>query len=202
MGDFDKNDFNWQFEQFQRRAGEWLELKVFSAAEQTIRGTDWTISDWVVSGAIWLAWLILGSLIAWIIWQLFLISRPYLETIGLIKQRLRKEEKTPMSLPVTEWEQRSRTFAGQRDYREACRALYMAILQRLHEATIAPQKLSRTDGEYLQLLRLIPRWQTYQVLFSTHEHLCFNDEILSINTFEQYQQAYQELCLYLSSNRL
>lgn len=201
MGSFDKNDFNWQIEQFQRRASEWLELNVFPVAEQTIRNADWTFTDWIVNGAIWIAWAILGGAIAWLIWQLYKLLYPYLETIGWIRPRLRIEEKLSVAPPAMEWEQRSQALAGQGEYREACRALYMAMLQRLHEATLAPQQPSRTDGEYLQLLRQIPRWQTYQVLLSTHERLCFNDEVLSLNSFERCQQAYQELNHYLSSNR-
>ena len=197
---FDKNDWNWQLEQFQRRVGEWIEVNIFPVAEETIRGTDWSIADWIVNAIIWVAWIILGSAIAWLVWQLFQALRPYLETIGWIRPRLRTEEKAIIAPPVTEWEQRSQTFAGQGNYREACRSLYMAMLQRLHETTLAPQQPSRTDGEYLQLLRMIPRWQTYKVLLNTHERLCFNDEMLSALTFEQCQQAYQELALYLNTN--
>ena len=197
---FDKSDWNWQLEQFQRRVGEWIEVNIFPVAEETIRGTDWSIADWIVNAIIWVAWIILGSAIAWLVWQLFQALRPYLETIGWIRPRLRTEEKAIIAPPVTEWEQRSQTFAGQGNYREACRSLYMAMLQRLHETTLAPQQPSRTDGEYLQLLRMIPRWQTYQVLLNTHERLCFNDEMLSALNFEQCQQAYQELALYLNTN--
>jgi len=201
MGSFDKSDWNWQIEQFQRRTSEWLELNFFPAAEQAIRGADWTFSDWVVNVTIWLAWAILGSAIAWMLWQIFKIMRPYLETVGWLRPRMRTEAKLPVTPAAIEWEQRSQNFAGQGEYREACRALYMAMLQRLHEATLAPQQPSRTDGEYLQLLRHIPRWQTYQILLSTHERLCFNDEMLSVSSFERCQQAYQELNHYLSSIR-
>jgi hypothetical protein len=201
MGSFDKSDWNWQIEQFQRRVSEWLEANFFPAAEKVIRSTDWTISDWVINATIWLAWAILGSAIAWMIWQIFKVIRPYLETIGWIKIRNSQTEKLPISPPAIEWEQRSQNLAARGEYREACRALYMAMLQRLHESALAPQQPSRTDGEYLHLLRHIPRWQSYQVLLNTHERLCFNDEMLSVNTFERCQQAYQELEHYLSSNR-
>jgi hypothetical protein len=200
MVSFDKSDFNWQVEQFQRRVSEWLELNISPVAEQAIRNTDWTISDWVINVTIWLSWLILGSVIALLLWQIFKIIRPYLETIGLLKIRTRKEEKAPVSPPAIEWEQRSSQLAAKGEYREACRSLYMAMLQRLHEATVAPQQPSRTDGEYLQILRQIPRWQTYQVLLQTHERLCFNDDILSSTVFEHCQKAYQDLEQYLSSN--
>lgn len=197
MDSSDKNDWGWQLEQWQRRTGEWLELNIFPSAAKTIRDLDWKIDDWVFNAAIWLAWIIFGSAIAWLIWQLFKVLRSYFQTLGWLTPRSGVMETSMIAPAAIEWEQRSQTFAQQGEYSEACRALYMAMLQRLHESTLAPQQPSRTDGEYLQLMRLIPRWQTYQVIVSTHERLCFNGEMFSRNTFELCQRAYQDLMQYL-----
>ncbi len=90
--------------------------------------------------------------------------------------------------------ERSQQLYCQGNYREACRCLYLAILQHLHDTKVIIHKPSRTDGEYLQLLRsTVTSMQPYETLITTHEQSCFSDtEILSEN-YEQCRQAYREI---------
>ena len=82
----------------------------------------------------------------------------------------------------------------QGNYSEACRCLYIATLQQLHEKKILRHKSSRTDGEYLQLLQLsVTPIQPYETLITTHEQLCFNNTEVQEENYQQCQQAYREI---------
>ncbi|NEQ27810.1 MAG: DUF4129 domain-containing protein, partial [Microcoleus sp. SIO2G3] len=96
-------------------------------------------------------------------------------------------------LSVAGWLERSQKFQQQGNYQEACLCLYRAMLQRLNDAGIAPHQSSRTDGEYLQLIRQLPQPQPYQTLLMTHQQLCFSNTEASPSVFEQCQQAYREI---------
>ena len=72
--------------------------------------------------------------------------------------------------PINQWWERSQQLYSQGNHQDGCPFLYLAMLQYLHENQIVPQKYSRTDGEYLQLLELsgIPL-QPYETLITAHE---------------------------------
>ena len=97
-------------------------------------------------------------------------------------------------MSLAQWWERSQQLYIQGNYQDACLCLYLAILQYLHENQIIPQKYSRTDGEYLQLLELsgIPL-QPYETLITTHEQSCFSDRKLNADNYQQCQQAYGEI---------
>jgi hypothetical protein len=69
----------------------------------------------------------------------------------------------------------------------------MALLQHLDDTQQVPQKTSRTDGEYRQLLREQPNPQPYQVLLDAHERLCFSSTEISAELYERCQQASQTI---------
>jgi hypothetical protein len=91
------------------------------------------------------------------------------------------------------WMQQVQEFQRQGNYREACRSLYMATLQRLNDAKIVPHQSSRTDREYWGLVKLLPQSEAYQTLLRTHELLCFGEATISAETFNRCQQAYREI---------
>jgi len=78
-------------------------------------------------------------------------------------------------------------------YRQACRCLYMALLQRLDDAGTVVYQPSRTDGEYLQLIQQLPQPVPYETLIRIHEQLYFGNTEADASTFEQCQQAYQKI---------
>jgi hypothetical protein len=140
-------------------------------------------------------WVILGLLLIWVGWQMW--QRFHLSIYSLtnpLNQATGKGSRTPaQELSVATWLQRSQKLQQQGNYREACRCLYMAMLQRLNDSGLAPHHSSRTDGEYLQLVQQLSQPQPYQTLIMTHQRLCFSNAEVSSAVFEQCQQAYREI---------
>ncbi|MFN6514125.1 MAG: DUF4129 domain-containing protein [Nostoc sp. CreGUA01] len=194
---FEKTNWNWQLSQFQQQVGEWWEYQFYRLERALPELPDgWSISPWVGELLKFLFWLILGLFAAWVAWRLWLEFSPYLYSWLNRGSNFTdfnvKNSSSESSIAVLL--ERSQKFYRQGNYREACRCLYLAMLQHLHQQAIAPHKVSRTDGEYLQLLRSsVSPIQPYETLITTHEQLCFgNAEILPDN-YEQCRQAYREI---------
>ncbi|WP_375514382.1 DUF4129 domain-containing protein [uncultured Nostoc sp.] len=194
---FEKTSWSWQLSQFQQQAGEWWEYQ-FYRFEQAMPElpSGWSISPRLGELLKFLFWLVLGLFIAWVGWRLWREFSPYvyswLNRSGNLSDFRVKTRSSESSIALLL--ERSQEFYRQGNYREACRCVYLAMLQQLHQNAIAPHKLSRTDGEYLQLLRSsVTPIQPYETLITTHEQLCFgNAEILPDN-YEQCRQAYREI---------
>lgn len=193
-GSFDKNSWGWQLGQMRQRVAEWFELKT-SRTRSNLSMPAWWESP-ILQTLVKIAfWIILALLLIWITLQLWRILRPYLYSLThSLNQRSHQATTTPITeLSVAGWLQRSQKFQQQGNYREACRCLYMAMLQRLNDSGIAPHQSSRTDGEYLQLIQQLPQPQPYQTLLTIHQQLCFSHTEVSNTEFEQCQQAYREI---------
>ena len=67
------------------------------------------------------------------------------------------------------------------------------MLQRLNDAKLIPHQFSRTDREYLHLLRTIPIVNVGETLVSIHEQLHFGDRDVSCADFDRCQQAYRQI---------
>jgi hypothetical protein len=193
-GSFEKNSLGWQLGQLGQRVGEWFELKTSQTLPDVSRPSWWDspILQAIAKAAFWIT---VSLLLAWIGWQTWRLLRPYIYTLtNQLSQQADKATKTPTSeLSVAGWLQRSQKFQQQGNYREACICLYMAMLQRLNDAGIAPHQPSRTDGEYLQLIQQLPKPSPYRTLLMTHEQLCFSNAEVSSSVFDQCQQAYREI---------
>lgn len=188
-GSFEKTSLEWQLQLMQQRLSEWLERLFAPIDSQSL--PNWSLPDW------WLRllfWTMVGSFMTWVSWQLYQLARPYVAALAIAQQG-QSDRQSPVdrSLTAAAWLQRSRTFAQQGNYREACRALYMAALQRLNDTEPIPHEPSRTDGEYLRLTQTLSRPAPYQVLLRTHEQLCFNNANVSVDEFDRCQQAYQDI---------
>lgn len=214
---FEKTSLGWQMQQFQQRIGEWLELnqqrfikwleKLFQPQPNQRESSppSWLINlfnslpPWLpdLLNLLFRAalWLVLTGLLSWLAVKLLRQLSPYFYSL---RSRRRSLTGQPLSnsatgLTASGWLQRSRDFYRQGNYREACRTLYLAMLQKLHDAGIAPHQSSRTDGEYLQLVQQMPQYQSYKKILNTHEQLCFNNADISAELFEQCQQAYRNI---------
>ncbi|MBE9099580.1 DUF4129 domain-containing protein [Vacuolonema iberomarrocanum] len=183
----------WVFGRASRNLGEWLQLTLFGN-DQPLGDylPDWQIPEWVYEV---IFWAVAVLLISWASWQLYRLLAPYMA--GLLGTRrefvsVGQVEDTPQT-SVEEWVARSRRAQQAGDYREACRALYMAALQRLNDANLIRQQSSRTDGEYLSLLQSLPRSQAYALLVQTHEQLHFGDRPITAERYQQCQHAFQEI---------
>ncbi|MBD2019805.1 DUF4129 domain-containing protein [Leptolyngbya sp. FACHB-36] len=182
---FQRTNLDWQFQQLSQRIGEWIELRLGKSLGSAPFPT---VSPHFVEIAFW---LIVSLLVGWLGWQLFWLLRPYLERRSPLQRQsslTRTEQQT-----AANWLQQAQTFQRQGNYREACRALYLAMLQRLNDAKRIAHQSSRTDGEYLQLVQQLAHPQPYQTLIATHEQLCFSDAPISAEAFDRCQSAYQQL---------
>ncbi|PMB05048.1 hypothetical protein CI592_12540, partial [Fischerella thermalis CCMEE 5328] len=176
--EFEKTSLGWQSSQFQQQIGEWLEYQ-WSRLHPTLPElpSGWSIDSWFISLLKFLLWLGFGAFAVWLVWWLWREFSPYLYSrIAGIKDSDSASQTANVEFSVAKLLMRSQEFYRQGNYRDACRYLYLAMLQHLHEKGILPHKKSRTDGEYLQLLRLsCPQIQPYETLITTHEQLCFSD---------------------------
>lgn len=184
---FEKNNFGWQVQQFRQQVEEWLELTLSNVPEPNP-----SLPPWLIKVAFW---LILGLFFSWLVWQLFSRISPYLSSWRLQAEKLASQpnQVQAVELSVADWLRRSQELQLQGNYREACRALYMAMLQRLNDTKVVPHQPSRTDGEYLQLVRGLPQSQPYQTLLTIHEQLYFGNTAITSSMLERCQQAYREI---------
>lgn len=186
--DFEKTSWIWQLSVFQQQVEEWLELQ-FSQSQLSL--PNWFLPQWLINIIKGLAWLLLGLFVVWLGWRLWQILEPYL--YSFVAQTGASNLVKKQALSVDRWLERSQAYFSKGNYREACRCLYLAMLQHLHDTGIAPDQSSRTDGEYLQLVQQLPQSQSYQTLITTHEQLCFGNAEIVPETFERCRQAYREI---------
>jgi hypothetical protein len=195
---FEKTNWDWQSSLFLRQAGEWIEYQL-SRFEGTI--PNWSLPGWSINAESvlkllnFLFWFLVCLFLAWLIWQLWREFSPYLYSWlgnGNFQGKTTKNNST--ELTSAGWLARSQEFYRQGNYHEACRCLYLAMLQQLHDRNVLPHKKSRTDGEYLQILQLsVTPMQPYETLITTHEQLCFNSAELLPENYQQCEQAYQQI---------
>ncbi len=188
-GRFQQNSLGWQLYLLRKRVSEAIEA--FFAPARKINRPNWELPEWA---ARLFFWAVVTALVLWLLWQLYQLLRPYLnQAIALRTPAPTEVAEKPPSLTVHQWLGRSQLLARQGNYREACRSLYLALLQHLDETRQIPQQNSRTDGEYRQLLQTRPEAPLYQVVLDTHEQLCFSQAEVSADTFERCQRASQEV---------
>ncbi|AFZ13313.1 hypothetical protein Cri9333_2446 [Crinalium epipsammum PCC 9333] len=193
--EFEQTNFGWQLQQLQQQLGEWIELE-FSRRNLP----DWSLPDWLKNLSLpsWLLkavfWGIVAFLVIWIGWQLWRVWGSSLTALSGKLRNLDQQATTKVSeLTVSEWLKRSQIFQRQGNYAEACRCLYMAMLQQLNDSDIVPHQPSRTDGEYLQLIQNLPQYRSYETLLTTHQKACFGNTEIRAVEFEQCQQAYRTI---------
>jgi hypothetical protein len=185
----EKTSWRWQLEQLQQQLGEWIEVK--------LRSDDRDLQldifpPWLGPLLVRLTWLVLGGLLIWFGYR---IIYPYWRR-WLAENRQQKLELDPSSeklYTVAELLAKSQEFQRDDDYTQASRWLYLAMLQRLNDANLIPHQFSRTDREYLRLLRTVPTIDIGEILVSIHEQLHFGNERVSIADFDRCQQAYQQI---------
>ena len=187
--EFEKSSLNWQSQQFGQRVSEWLELQL-SGVSVSARLPNWQLSSNTV---VVICWLLLGAIALWLGWQLIKTLAPYLRQVQRGRGRSRSAIQPEPQHTAIEWLQRAQQQQQQGNYRDACRSLYMAMLQRLHETQQISIEASRTDGEWLQQVQQLPQPQPYQMLIQTHEQACFSSATISAELFNRCQQAYQEI---------
>ncbi|WP_310834277.1 DUF4129 domain-containing protein [Aetokthonos hydrillicola] len=194
---FEKTNLFWQFSLLEQQVGEWLEYQFSRLHLDT---PEWSlgrsIASWLNKLLNFLFWILLGLFLAWLVWRLWQKLSPdfdsWLTRVRSYNGKSAKTAESGMSEKV--WLARSQELYQKGNYREACRCVYFAMLHYLHAKAILPDKSSRTDGEYLQLLQLSGvSMQPYETLITTHEQICFRDTEVHRENYEQCQQAYREI---------
>jgi Domain of unknown function (DUF4129) len=186
---FEKTSWRWQLEQFQQRFGEWIELKLRS--DDRALNLD-VFPPWLGVFLVRLTWLILAALIIWFGYR---IIYPYWKRWIFTNRQQKSVERTTIdkAYTVAELLDRSHRFKGDGNYNEASRWLYLAMLQRLNDVKLIPQQLSRTDREYIQILRTVPHIEAGELLASTHEQVYFGNGIVTSEDFDRCQQTYHQI---------
>ncbi len=192
----EKTNWHWQFSQFSKRIGEWLEYQMskWQLPQPKLSLPKWSGFSWLNQLLDVVLWLLVGLLAIWMARELWRQFSPYWYSWLASRGGITTGEQKTKALSVSDLWEKAQEFYRQNNYGEACRYLYLAMLQRLHDQQIVPHKSSRTDGEYLQLVQLSSKMlQPYETLITTHEQLCFGHKSISRLNYEQCQQAYQEI---------
>jgi Domain of unknown function (DUF4129) len=185
----EKTSWRWQLEQLQQQLGEWIEVK--------LRSDDRDLQldifpPWLGDLLVRLTWLLLVGLVIWFGYQ---VIYPYLQQwIDRYNRSKSLLDSEPIQVfTVGELLAKSQQFQRDGDYTQASRWLYLAMLQRLNDADLIPHQLSRTDRQYMQLLRTIPIIDVGEILVSIHEQLHFGNRQIEIADFDRCQQAYRQI---------
>jgi Domain of unknown function (DUF4129) len=194
MEKFQKTSWQWQLEQIQQRLGEWIMAKLrFGSPKQVL-------PPWLISAISYLLWFLLFAGLAWIV---YLIINRYGKQLGFRRRRPGEPELKPAKqYTLAELLGKSQQFQSQKNYGEACRYLYLAMLQRLNDANLVPHQISRTDREYAKILNHLPGMAPInnqgKILLQTHEQLQFADRTITAEGFDSCQQAYTQLAQQLA----
>ncbi|GAP98879.1 DUF4129 domain-containing protein [Leptolyngbya sp. NIES-2104] len=184
---FQKTDFNWQLQQFFRQVGEWIELNFPQIQPPNVPDPPNWSSWWLEA----IFWTIIVLFVLWLGFQIYLAVRSYVRrNQAQIAKFLDRSATLEKELTIAQWVRTAQEFQQQGNYREASRALYMAMLQRLNETKLIPGDQSRTDREYSRLVQLLPQSESYQMLLEIHELLYFSNLPISAEMFDRVQKAY------------
>lgn len=185
----EKTSWRWQLDRLLQQVGEWIEVKLRS--DDRDLNLD-ILPPWLGPLLVRLMWLILAGVVIWIGYQ---IIYPYWQRWieRNARSKLLQDRPPEKVYTVAELLAQSQQFQQVGDYTQASRWLYLAMLQRLNDANLIPHQSSRTDREYLQLLRTVPVANMGEILVAIHEQLHFGDRTISSADFDRCQQAYRQI---------
>ncbi|MBD2136622.1 hypothetical protein H6F32_03235 [Anabaena sp. FACHB-1237] len=192
---FEKTNSSWEFSLSQQKIGEWLEYQWYRLQGNLPElPENWSMSPLLSNVLIILFWIILATCLCWVGLRLWREFSPYIYNWLKLGNYTFSDITRSSIISIDELLEKSQQFYEQGNYKEACRCLYLAMLQQLDQEAIIKNQLSRTDEEYLQLLKSnITTIQPYETLITTHERLCFSNYEILLENYQQCQQAYQQL---------
>ncbi|MGF1459671.1 MAG: DUF4129 domain-containing protein [Leptolyngbyaceae cyanobacterium] len=186
------NSLSWQLRQTGKNISEWIQLQLARgnsgdpAPLPTFEFPPWlgnfVFGCLLIGGVIWLTWVIVQVIEAYLVRRSARSPAPQKALIV-----------PPETYSVAAWLKQAQQFERAGNWREACRALYLAALQLLHDRDWLPHQLSRTDGEYLQAIPPLAKPRPLQVLIRTHERSLFGGEPLAADNCQRCRQAFEEL---------
>lgn len=198
-----KNSLSWQLYQLKQRFDEWQELQA-RKLDENIPDIDlfsWLNNDLVESIARFLFWIIITFIFVLFAFKVTNLLIIYFNKYNnkYSQNKIQKKTKNQEILSVNNWLKKADYFQQKGNYRDAVWCLYMAMLQKLNDQGIASHQLSRTDGEYLQIIQTLPNFSPYQILLINHQKLLFANQEATLNMWEECQKAFQEINLNLSN---
>ncbi|MBF2066947.1 MAG: DUF4129 domain-containing protein [Calothrix sp. C42_A2020_038] len=194
--EFETTSIGWQFYLLQKQVGEWTENFLSRFDVPTLdTSSNLRFSQWFLNLLNFLFWVVVTFLFLWLIWRLWKEFNPYLYAwLNEAQSNRIHSQKHEKEILASALLSQSQELYRNGNYREACKYLYLSLLQFLHEKQILLHKKSRTDGEYLQILRLSnSSVQPYETLITTHEQICFDDMQVEQENYERCRQAYKEI---------
>ena len=198
-GAFKQDGLGWRINLIKQRFGEWSEYRLSQL------DTDWDL-EFIPFKLLWrivefCLWSIIALILVWMLWQGWLLLRPYWRRYWRRWQR-NNSHLAPIVAPAVtptlsaaDWFERSQTARLEADYRRGIFCLYQAMLSLLNEREIISTQPSYTDEEYRRSLlqKQISPLQPYDLLLSSHQRLCFGRAAADRILFERCQQAYNQI---------
>jgi Domain of unknown function (DUF4129) len=192
MEKFQKTSWQWQLEQIQQRLGEWIMAKL------RFGGSKQVLPEWLISAISYFLWFLLFAGLAWIA---YLVVNRYGKQFSLRRRPGEPKQQPVKQYTLAELLNQAQRFQNQQNYDEACRYLYLAMLQKLNDLNLVPHQTSRTDREYAKILNYLPGMAPVtnpgKLLLQTHEQLQFADRTITAEGFDSCQQAYNQLARQL-----
>ena len=134
----------WQIRHAGKNLSEWIQLQLYRGGDEESSPSTFELPPWV--GQL-LLWIVVVGATLWVAWLIAQAIDQYLQNrAGKTQLKLAVEdipEETEHT--VKEWLSLARQFEQAGNWREACRALYMATLQILHDREWLVHQASRTD---------------------------------------------------------
>jgi hypothetical protein len=187
-----KTNLPWQVRHLGKNFWEWVQLQLAGQPQQGTPTPSWELPAWVGQIFFW------ALATAGVILLAFLLVQLLDQVLaGRSQRRPRRPIVTPLveAKPhsVAEWLRLAKQYEQARNWREACRALYMAALQLLADRNWIPHQVGRTDRAYLQAIQGFPQPRPWQLLIRTHERSLFGGDPLSGENFQRCRHAYEEI---------
>lgn len=182
----------WQLRQAGKNLSEWIQLQLSQGQPQdSSPPPTFEFPPWL--GPL-LFWGLVAGVVIWLAWLIVQLIDRYREN----RQSRPSQAQVEFIVPpeehtVAAWLRRAQQFERDGNWREACRALYMAALQLLHDREWIAHQPSRTDGEYLQAAQSLKQPRPLQVLVRTHERSLFGGESLAADNVQRCRRAYEEI---------
>ena len=181
----------WQVRKLSQNISEWIDLRLSGNGQNVDSPDPFELPPWLGNLLLWVSIGIGTIVVSWFLWRLLVT---YLDnrSIPLQSEAGLGEEAQP-TLSVAAWLREAKRWEQEGNWPAACRALYMAALQRLHDRKRVSHLESRTDGEYLQTLDQVAQPRPYQLLIRTHERAEFGGIEPTEENLRRCQYAYREI---------
>lgn len=185
-----RTTLGWQIRKLGQNISEWIELRL-SGNEPVESSPSFELPPWLGSFLLWLSIVVGVILVSWFLWRLLVY---YLDSRSVPPQsQVLPEQKTKSELSIAEWLRQAKRWEQEGNWPAACRALYMAALQTLHDRKGISHSNSRTDSEYLETLDQVSQPRPYQLLIRTHERAEFGGVLPTAENFKRCRHAYREI---------